>query len=104
MTATELRDRLELEQPLVLVDVREAFERAIADLPGQGQLHIPLGQFPIRLHELDHDQPIVVYCRTGARSGSAVRFMQHQGYRSVWNLKGGVMAWREEVDPSLEKY
>jgi adenylyltransferase/sulfurtransferase len=104
MTVDELKRRMDEEQPLLLVDVREAFESDIADLPEYGQRRIPLGEFPVRLHELDKDRPLVVYCRTGNRSAWAVQFLQHHGFENVWNLSGGVMAWREEVDPSLQQY
>lgn len=104
ITPTELKERLDREQPLLLVDVREAFEREIADLPDAGQRHIPLGEFPQRAGELDRDRPIVVYCRTGSRSAWAAQFLRAQGYDGVLNLVGGVMGWRDEVDPTLPEY
>lgn len=104
ITATELRDRLAQEHPLVLVDVREPHEIEIADLPAAGQLRIPVGEFEERMGELDPDDALVVYCRSGARSGWAVRKLQEAGFGQVLNLKGGVLAWREEVDPSLQAY
>lgn len=104
ITPTELKERIDLGQPLVLLDVREAFERAIADLPDHGQVHIPLGELAQRLHEVDRDAPLVVYCRTGNRSAWAVQFLRGRGFESIWNLEGGVMGWREQVDPSLQAY
>jgi adenylyltransferase/sulfurtransferase len=104
ITPAELKERMDLEQPLVLLDVREGFERDIADLPDVGQRHIPLGQLPQRVHELDPSEPVVVYCRTGNRSAWAVQFLRERGFESIWNLTGGIMAWREEVDPSLQAY
>ncbi|CAN5754116.1 hypothetical protein BH23GEM11_BH23GEM11_14060 [soil metagenome] len=104
ITPTELRDRLDREHPLVLVDVREPYEVQIADLPDVGQHRIPVGEFEERVGELDPDQAVVVYCRSGARSAWAVRQLKERGFEQVWNLKGGVLGWREEVDPSLEAY
>jgi len=104
MTVIELHARMEQDHPLVLVDVREPHEIQIADLPDVGQLRIPVGEFPERMGELDPDDAVVVYCRSGARSAWAVRLLRERGFRDVWNLKGGVLAWREEVDPSLEAY
>ena len=104
ITATELHARLEKEHPLILVDVREPHEIQIADLPEVGQHRIPVGEFPERMGELDPESAVVVYCRSGARSAWAVRLLRQQGFQEVWNLKGGVLAWREEVDPSLEAY
>lgn len=104
MTPTELRDRLQQGHPLVLVDVRESHEIEIADLPPNGQLRIPVGELLDRADELDPEENLVVYCRSGARSGWAVRQLMSRGYGKVWNLKGGVLGWREEVDPSLTAY
>lgn len=104
MTPTELRDRLERGHPLVLVDVREPYEREIADLPDHGQHRIPVGEFTERMDELDGDAPLVLYCRSGARSLWAAKELAARGHDQVWNLKGGVLGWREEVDPSLEAY
>ena len=84
--------------------MREAFEREIADLPAVGQRHIPLGEFVDRMGEIDQDSDVVVYCRTGARSHWAVGLLIGRGYTRALNLKGGVMAWREEIDPSLQAY
>ena len=86
------------------MDVREPFEMAIADLPEVGQLRIPMGQFMARLPELDPGDELVIYCRSGSRSGKVVRKLQQIGFEKVWNLKGGVLAWRQDVDPSLRAY
>lgn len=104
ITAIELKDRLDSETMPVLVDVRESFEREIADLPEVGQLRIPLAEVPGRAGEIPRDREVIFYCRSGSRSGSAVQFLQAQGFESVVNLRGGVLAWREDVDPSLTAY
>ncbi len=101
---TELKARFDTGEAPVVVDVRESFERAIADLPDVGQLHIPLASLATRMHELDREAEIVVYCRSGGRSGSVVQFLQSQGFERVINLRGGILAWQEEVDPSLTRY
>jgi len=104
ITPTELRQRMDREEPLVLLDVREPFEREIADLPAYGQRLIPMGEIPAHLDELDADDPIVVYCRSGARSARIVQFLRASGFSNVLNLKGGILGWRMEVDPSLREY
>ncbi|MBW3533989.1 MAG: rhodanese-like domain-containing protein [Gemmatimonadetes bacterium] len=104
ISPSELKQRLDRHQPVVLVDVREPFEKDIADLPDYGQLRIPVGDFLERMDELDPSDAIVLYCRSGARSGWAVQQLQEKGFASVFNLKGGVLGWREEVDPSLSAY
>ena len=104
ITPEELAQRLENGDAPVLVDVREAFERRISDLPDHGQLHIPTGEFMQRVEEIDKDREVVVYCRTGSRSEWAARVLFSRGFEDVLNLKGGVMGWREDVDPSLPSY
>jgi adenylyltransferase/sulfurtransferase len=104
ITPTELNERMAKGQPIVLVDVREPHEPAIADLPEWGQKLIPLRELPDRLDELDPDQPLVLYCRSGSRSAFATQFLRDQGFEQVWNLKGGMLGWKKEVDPSIQAY
>lgn len=104
ISPSELKARMERRQPLVLVDVREPFERDIADLPDYGQLRIPVDEFLERVDELDPSDAIVLYCRSGSRSGWAVQRLLEKGFTSVFNLKGGILGWREDVDPSLRAY
>jgi adenylyltransferase/sulfurtransferase len=100
----ELKQRLDQEQPLTLVDVREYSEANIADLPDVGQKRIPVKEFITRIEELDPEANIVVYCRSGARSGWAVERLLEVGFDKVWNLKGGVLGWRQQVDPTIQAY
>jgi sulfur-carrier protein adenylyltransferase/sulfurtransferase len=88
--------------PPLLLDVREAAEREISVLPGD--VHIPMSEVPARLGEIDAERRIVVYCRTGNRSGQVVRYLQNAGFEDVRNLAGGINAWAETVDPSLPVY
>ncbi len=104
ITPIELKARLDAGDTLLLVDVREPFEAAIADLPDQGQARIPTGEFPQRFGELDPDAELVIYCRSGARSAWAAAILIQNGYSRVLNLNGGVLGWRAEVDPSLSSY
>lgn len=104
MTATELKARMDDGDIPLLVDVREPFEAQIADLPKAGQLRIPTGQVLQRYSEIDTDREVVVYCRSGARSERVVAMLLQSGYDRVYNLKGGVLAWRADVDPSLTAY
>jgi len=104
ITPTELQTRLNRGDSLVLVDVRELDERDIADLPEVGQLRIPVGDFLDRLAELDPEKELVLYCRSGSRSGWAARHLVARGYSKIWNLKGGLLGWKHEVDPSIQAY
>jgi rhodanese-related sulfurtransferase len=105
VTATELNQRLQAEQPLTLVDVREPYEKQIADLPEVGQLRIPMGELGMRLEDLAAiEGPVILYCRSGSRSGRATIALRARGFDNIWNLKGGLLAWKDEVDPSIQEY
>ena len=87
---------------LVVLDVREPFEWEIAHLAGAR--HIPLGQLPARLSELEGHADIVVYCHHGTRSARAVEFLRAAGYSKVRNLTGGIDAWATQVDAETPRY
>ena len=87
---------------LVLLDVREPEEVALVHI--SGSIHIPMREIPSRLHELDPDQDIVVYCHHGMRSANVCGFLQQHQFDNVANLTGGIDAWAATVDPSLPRY
>ena len=101
ITPRELKTRLDRGDDLFILDVREPHEYQICNL--QGHL-IPLGELSRRVHELDSSREIVAHCRSGKRSAEAVDFLQKAGFRKIWNLKGGILAWSDDVDPSVPKY
>jgi molybdopterin/thiamine biosynthesis adenylyltransferase/rhodanese-related sulfurtransferase len=101
MTPKELKTRLDRGDDLFILDVREPHEYQICNLRGH---LIPLGDLPKRISELDSSREIVAHCRSGKRSADAVQFLSMAGFRKVWNLKGGILAWSDEVDPSVPKY
>ncbi|MDA0312050.1 MAG: rhodanese-like domain-containing protein [Gemmatimonadetes bacterium] len=104
ISPTELKARLDAGDVPLLVDVREPFEQSIADLPEHGQVRIPTGDFMQRMGEVDAAREIVVYCRSGQRSEWAASLLKQKGATRVLNLRGGVLGWRAEVDPSLRAY
>jgi len=67
-------------------------------------LHIPMNQVPRRLNELDVERPVVVMCRSGARSRQVASYLVQNGFLHVFNLDGGILAWSEQVDPSIPAY
>jgi molybdopterin/thiamine biosynthesis adenylyltransferase/rhodanese-related sulfurtransferase len=101
ITPRELKARLDRGEDLFILDVREPHEYQICNL--QGHL-IPLGELPRRVHELDSSREIVAHCRSGKRSAEAVDFLRKAGFRKIVNLKGGILAWSDEVDASVPKY
>ena len=102
ITASELKAKMDRKEPFVLVDVREPNEYAIARIPGAKL--IPLGQIAERASELDTADEIVLHCRSGVRSAQALRQLQQAGFKRLENLKGGILAWSDEVDPAVPKY
>ncbi len=85
-----------------MIDVREKSELEIASLPDVR--HIPMGEIPARLSELDPHQEIVVMCRSGGRSMQVAQFLARNGFENVANLTGGILAWSRDVDPSVRAY
>jgi rhodanese-related sulfurtransferase len=104
ISPVELKERLDRGDPLVLMDVREPFERNIADLPDCGQFRIPVKEVPFRGELLDPESEIVVYCRSGPRSSWATERLMEMGFKRVLNLTGGILGWKSQVDPSLQSY
>ena len=102
ISAREVKRMMDDERPFVLVDVREPHEYQICNIPGSKL--IPLGEIPRRMHELSSADEIVVHCRSGQRSAQAVGFLMKAGFRKIHNLQGGVLAWADEVDPTMPRY
>jgi adenylyltransferase/sulfurtransferase len=97
----ELKRKLDAGEDVFILDVREPHEYQICHLNGH---LIPLGDLPKRVSELDSARTIVAHCRSGMRSAQAVEFLRTAGFRKVWNLKGGILAWSDTVDSSVPKY
>ena len=103
MTATELSQRLVRKEDLQLIDVREPFEYEIARIPGTKL--IPLGQVVARMNEIDPSRDTVLHCKAGVRSAKAIASLKQAGFPGrLINLKGGITAWSDEVDPAVAKY
>mgnify|MGYP003857599039 CR=1 FL=1 len=104
ITATELKERLDRNDELILLDIRKEYELPIAAL--DNYVHIPEEEIEDRLDEVRGfgDKDIVVYCRTGKRSTELVKVLEEQGFTRVFNLSGGLHAWSDDVDPSVMKY
>ena len=99
ITAKELeRMRREHEQ-FQLIDVREPYEAEICSIGGE---LIPMGELIERIDEIRRDRPVVVHCRSGARSSAVIRALNDRyGFTNLVNLKGGILAYGKEVDPNL---
>jgi adenylyltransferase/sulfurtransferase len=102
VTVSELAELLKGDNPPHLIDVREPHELQITALEG-ADLY-PLGQLAARLSELDTAEELVLFCKGGTRSTRALELLVGAGFRKVKNLKGGINAWAEEIDPSMPIY
>lgn len=102
ISVEELKSRLDRGDNFVLLDVREPFELEIAGLPGA--VHIPLGEIPGRLGELDPEAETLILCKSGGRSANALEFLRDAGFRKLWNVEGGINAWSRRIDPAVPLY
>ena len=98
----EVAAALEGEQDVTVLDVREPHEWQICHIEGAELL--PLSELPARVHELDSTRTYYVHCKTGVRSARAIEFLQEAGFTRLKNVRGGIKAWAEEVDPSMPTY
>ena len=101
ITPKELKTRLDRGDDIYILDVREPHEYQICNINGH---LIPLGELSKRVHELDSSREIVTHCKSGKRSAEAVEFLRGAGFRKISSLKGGILGWSDEVDPTVPKY
>jgi adenylyltransferase/sulfurtransferase len=103
ITAIELKRRMDAGEDIQLIDVRQPDEYAFAKIDGAKL--IPLGEVINRMGELDEKRETVVHCKMGGRSARAIEALQAAGYKGdLKNMKGGITAWSNEVDPKVPKY
>ena len=103
ISATDLKKRLDAGDDIQLIDVRQPDENAFARI--EGAKLIPLGDVIRRMNEIDENRETVLHCKMGGRSARAVELLQQSGFKGeLKNLKGGITAWSNEVDPKVPKY
>ena len=103
ITVEELKQRLDAKEDIFILDVREPHEYKICNLNGH---LVPLNDLPKRIQELDgaKEKEVVVHCRSGGRSAKATALLQQAGFKKAKNLKGGILAWADRIDPKVPKY
>lgn len=101
ITVQELKEKMDAEEDFQLIDVREDFEYEMSNLGGE---LIPLGGIMIESGKIDKSKPVIVQCRSGKRSAAAIMQLEQQGFTNLYNLKGGMLAWAEEIDPEIQVY
>ena len=98
----ELKKLLDEKQDFQLIDVREVREHDFCNLGGE---LIPMGQIFENVDKIDKEKKVVIYCRSGNRSANVIRALeQHFNFTNLYNLKGGILDWSDEIDPSVPKY
>ncbi|HEV3204300.1 MAG TPA: rhodanese-like domain-containing protein, partial [Gemmataceae bacterium] len=102
ITVEELKRRLDQQEEIFILDVRNPEEFQICRIPGTTL--IPLPELPRRFQQLDKNREMIVHCKSGMRSQKAVQFLREQGFRKLQNLKGGILAWANKIDPAMPKY
>lgn len=102
LSCQEIKTRIDQGDDLVLLDVRENMEVSFCAI--DGSLHIPMGEIPGRLKDLDPDKQIVVYCHHGMRSMQVATYLKMNGFDTVYNLAGGIDAWSNDIDPNVPRY
>lgn len=103
ITATELKKKFDNGDDFQLIDVRQPDEYAFARI--EGAKLIPLGEIIKRMGELDQNKEVIVQCKMGGRSARAIEALRSVGYTgSLKNLRGGITAWSNDVDPKVAKY
>ncbi|HEX7415334.1 MAG TPA: rhodanese-like domain-containing protein [Bacteroidia bacterium] len=102
ITVKELKSMMDAKEDFQLVDVREQYEYDICEIGGE---LIPMGEVADNIAKIVRDKKVVVHCKGGKRSASVISMLeQEHGYKNLYNLKGGIMAWANEVDSSVPKY
>jgi rhodanese-related sulfurtransferase len=102
ITPRELVAKIHRGESMVLLDVREPVEQQVSILAGA--VNIPFGQISSRMDELNRDDEIVLYCRTGVRSSRALAILVAAGFTHVRNLRSGINGWARDVDPNILQY
>jgi len=98
----ELKKLIDEQKDFQLIDVREQNEKDYADIGGE---LVPMGSVAENIDKFSKDKMVIVYCRSGKRSGRVIAALQAQhGFSNLYNLAGGILAWSDEIDPSIRKY
>lgn len=102
ITVKELKAKMDKGEPFKLIDVREEYEAEISNIGGE---LIPLATVPENADKFKSEHPVIVHCRSGKRSATAIMQLEKQfGLQNLYNLEGGILAWADEIDPSMSKY
>ena len=103
ITSQELKKKIDNNENFILIDVREPAENEENKIEKETESYLfPLAEIEDKVDDLDPQREYVLYCRSGNRSAEALEFMNDMGFQNVKHLKGGIIEWAIEVDPSME--
>lgn len=101
ITVEELKQKIDAKEDFQLIDVRETFEYETSNLNGE---NIPLANVLLEKDKISKDKPVIIQCRSGKRSAQAIKLLENEGYTNLSNLQGGILAWKDEIDPDMIVY
>lgn len=102
ITVEELKEKMDNNEDFQLIDVREPFEYEMSNLGGE---NIPLAGIVVEAAKVSKDKPVIIQCRSGARSAAAIMQLEQKfGFDNLYNLKGGILAWAAEIEPDMQVY
>ena len=101
ITVSELKKLRDDNADVQLIDIREDYEVEISEMGGE---HIPMGDIMDNLDKISKTKQVIIHCRTGARSAAICNSLEREGFKNVYNLKGGINAWADEIDETITKY
>lgn len=102
ITVQELKALRDSKADFQLIDVREPHEYDFCNLGGE---LIPQAEIPDNVNKISRDKQVILHCRSGGRSGNMVQWLEkNHGFANLYNLKGGILAWADQIDPSVPKY
>jgi len=101
ISVEELKDKIDNKEDFQLIDVRETFEYDTSNLNGE---NIPLSSVLLEKDKISTEKPVIIHCRSGKRSAQAIKLLENEGYTNLSNLKGGILAWKDNLDPDMVVY
>ena len=96
----ELKIMIDNHEDFILLDVRTDNEVLISKISDRSY-HIPMNDIPLRINELDNNKQIIVYCKSGKRSAKVCEYLNNNKFSNIYNLKGGISAWSNEIDSNI---
>ena len=102
ITVKELKNKFDNNEDFMLLDVRNIQEVLFSKI--NGSIHIPMNEIMNRINELDSNKEIIIQCKSGKRSARVCEYLMTQNYKNVKNLIGGIIAWSDEIDNSIQVY